>query len=466
MAIMGKARETAPRRKRIAGVIGGVVLLLVIAGGMLARSCDQETVLARIKKYGVITVLTRNNGHCYYNYQDKAMGFEYELARAFAEYLGVDLEIKTPAWQDLFEELRAGNGDFVAANITITQTRKEIVDFSTGYLKVQQHLVVHKKNRTLDSIEDLNGKTVHVRRGTSYHERLRELRDNGIDVRVRLYDDLPTEEFIRMVAEGEILATIADSNIAMLNRRYYPEVRLAFPVAEPQYLGWAVKKEAESLKKAIDSFFAEIMEEGTFARIHDRYYGNVQIFDYVDLRKYHQRLNTRLPRYEKVIKEAAGEHGFDWRLIAAMLYQESHMDPNAESYTGVRGIMQLTEVTAQEIGVEDRLDPEQAIRGGVRYLRMLHDRFENAQEPDRTYIALASYNVGYGHIRDAQKLAEEMDLNPDSWSALQEVLPMLRNPEIYQKTEHGYCRGTEPVKYVERIRTYYDILKRAAMLLT
>ncbi len=453
------------RWKRMFPALAAACVVLAVVGGFLARSCNRETALSRIKNSGVITVLTRNNGHCYYNYQDKAMGFEYDLAKAFADYLGVGLEVKTPAWQELFEELRNGGGDFVAANITITPARKELVDFSIGYLKVQQHVVVHKNNNTLDSVEDLNGKTVHVRRATSYHQRLRELREEGLDVRVRLYDDLPTEEFIRMVAEGEILATVADSNIAMLNRRYYPEVRLAFPIDEPEYLGWAVRKQDRALKKAMNRFFSEIMENGTFPRIHNRYYGNLHIFDYVDLRKYHKRLSTRLPKYEDVIKEAAQRHGFDWRLIAAMVYQESHMDPEAQSHTGVRGIMQLTGVTARELGVEDRLDPEQAIRGGVRYLKKLYDRFEEAREPDRTFIALASYNVGYGHVRDAQKLAEEMGMDPNSWSALEEVLPLLRNPEFYRETKHGYCRGTEPVRYVKRIRTYYDILKRSALIL-
>ena len=422
-----------------------------------------EPSLERIRETGEITVLTRNNGHCYYNYQDKPMGFEYDLAKAFADHLGVELEVRTTDWQDLFVDLRSGKGDFIAASLTVTPARRKLADFSDGYLTVQQRVIVHQSNYNLDEMEDLNGKTVYVRRGTSYEERLRELRERGMDIKVRLHDEVPTEEFIRMVAEKEILVTVADSNIALLNRRYYPEVKVGFPLEEPQVLGWAVRKGNTSLKEAVNGFFEQIVENGTYAKIHDKYYGNVEIYDYVDLRKYHRRIKTRLPAYRDSIQKEASRHGFDWRLIAAMVYQESHFDPDAVSHTGVRGIMQLTEVTAKEMGVKDRREPSAAISGGVRYLKKLHKRFEKAQEPDRTLIALASYNVGYGHVRDAQKLAAEMGMNPESWSALQQVLPMLRYPKYYRGTEHGYCRGTEPVRYVKRIRNYYDILKREAV---
>jgi membrane-bound lytic murein transglycosylase F len=439
--------------------LGAAVLVVTLL--LLLRTGEPS--LERIMEQGEITVLTRNNGHCYYNYQDKPMGFEHDLAKAFADHLGVELKVRTTDWQDLFDELGSGKGDFVAASLTVTPARQKLADFSDGYLTVQQRVIVHQSNYNLDEMEDLNGKTVSVRRGTSYEERLRELKDRGMDIKVRLHDEVPTEEFIRMVAEKEILVTVADSNIALLNRRYYPEVKVGFPLEEPQVLGWAVRKGNASLKEAINAFFEKIIDDGTYARIHDKYYGNVEIYDYVDLRKYHQRIKTRLPKYRGPIQKESSKHGFDWRLIAAMVYQESHFDPHAISHTGVRGIMQLTEVTAKEMGVDDRREPIQAIRGGVRYLKKLHKRFEEAQEPDRTLIALASYNVGYGHVRDAQKLAAEMGMNPGSWSALQQVLPLLRYPKYYKRTEHGYCRGTEPVRYVKRIRTYYDILKREAI---
>ncbi len=455
--IIEKIRQRPRIVWAILAVAGTGLLLLLVSFH------TDESSLERIKNRGEITVLTRNNGHCYYDYQDRPMGFEYDLARAFADYLGVELRVGVPDWRNIFEELKEGKGDFIAASLTITPARKRLADFSNGYLTVQQRVIVHQSDYNFSDMQDLNGKTVYVRRGTPYEDRLRELKGHGMDIKIRLHDELPTEDFIRMVAEKEIPVTVANSNIALLNRRYYPEVKVSFPLEEPQLLGWAVRKGNTALKEEINSFFDNIIEDGTYAKIHDQYYGNVEIFDYVDLRKYHARIKTRLPGYRATIMEAADKYGFDWRLIAAMVYQESHFDPQAMSHTGVRGIMQLTEVTANEMGVKDRLDPTQAIHGGVRYLGMLYDRLDGIQEPDRTFMALAGFNVGYGHVRDAQKLAVEMGMEPESWAAIKQVLPLLRYPKYYKQTEHGYCRGTEPVRYVKRIRTYYDILKRDAV---
>jgi len=425
--------------------------------------CAKKSALERIKEAGQITVVTRNNAHCYYIYRDEPMGFEYDLAKAFSEYLGVELKVITAHWERLFDMVNRGGGDFIAASLTITPSRGELVDFSDEYLPIQQQAIIHKNNYEIQGIEDLAGKAVHVRRATSYEERLHELKDEGLDLAIEPHTDIPTEELIRMVAEREIEVTVADSHIALLNRRYYPDVKIAFPIEEPQSLGWAVKKGEASLQHEINRFFKEIKKDGTFAKIYEKYFANVEIFDYVDLKKYQQRLTTRLPRYKDIIKEAAHMYGFDWRLIAAAIYQESHFDPRAVSYTGVRGMMQLTLKTAYDMGITDRLDPKQSIMGGAKYLRKLYDRYKDVQEPDRILIALASYNVGHGHIRDAQEIARQRDLNPNSWSSLEQVLPLLRYPKYYKKTKNGYCRGTEAVRYVNRIFSYYDILKRDAI---
>jgi membrane-bound lytic murein transglycosylase F len=240
-------------------------------------------------------------------------------------------------------------------------------------------------------------------------------------------------------------------------------VKIAFPIEEPQSLGWAVRKGETALQKEINKFFKKIKKDGTFGKAYERYYANVEIFDYVDLKKYHRRLETRLPRYEKIIKKASKTFGFDWRLIAAVVYQESHFNPRARSFTGVRGMMQLTLETAKEMGITSRLDPEQSIMGGVKYLRKLYKRYDGAKDLDRVLISLASYNVGHGHILDAQKIARQRNLDPNRWSSLEEILPLLRYPKYYKKTKNGYCRGTEAVRYVNRILTYYDILKREAI---
>lgn len=183
----------------------------------------------------------------------------------------------------------------------------------------------------------------------------------------------------------------------------------------------------------------------------------------MDIKTFHRRLQTRLPRYQKVIEKTAETFGFDWRLIAAMIYQESHFRPNARSYTGVRGLMQLTLKTARDMGIRNRLDPEKSIYGGVRYLKHLYDRHDNIEGWDRMLVTLASYNVGPGHIEDARQLAREKGLNPNKWSSLTEVLPLLSYKRYYKKARHGYCRGAEPVEYIKRILLYYDILKMQAV---
>jgi membrane-bound lytic murein transglycosylase F len=440
-----------------------LLAICIVLSIALLCPCAKKSALERIKEASQITVITRNNAHCYYIYRDEPMGFEYDLAKAFSEYLGVKLKVITAHWERLFDKVNKGEGDIIAASLTITSSRGEQVDFSDEYLTIQQQAIVHKNDYEIQEIEDLVGKTIHVRRATSYEDRLYELKGEGLDLTIEPHVDIPTEELIRMVAEKEIDVTVADSHIALLNRRYYPDVKITFPIEEPQSLGWAVKKGEASLRNEINTFFKKIKKDGTFAKIYEKYFANVEIFDYVDLKKYHQRLNSRLPKYKDIIKKAAQQYGFDWRLIAATVYQESHFNPRAKSYTGVRGMMQLTLGTAHDMGITNRLDPTQSIMGGVKYLRKLYDRFDDVREPDRVLIALASYNVGHGHIRDAQKIARQRDLNPRSWSSLEEVLPLLRYPRHYKRTKNGYCRGTEAVRYVNRILTYYDILKREAI---
>ncbi|MBW1751689.1 MAG: membrane-bound lytic murein transglycosylase MltF [Deltaproteobacteria bacterium] len=427
---------------------------------ILLCACSEKNALERIKETGAITVLTRNNAHSYYIYRDTPMGFEYDLAKAFAEYMGVQLKIVTPRWDGLIKSLNSGKGDFIAASMTITPSRENLVDFSVSYLDIQQHVIVHKSNYQVKKIDDLAGKTVHVRQGTSYEERLRELKKQGLDLNIKLHDDTPTEELISMVAEREIDITIADSNVALLNRRYYPDVRMLFAISEPQPIGWAVKKGEKALLDQINRFFEKMKQERRLARIYKKYYSAVEVFDYVDLKKYHHRLQTRLPKYEGIIKQVSKAHGFDWRFITAVIYQESHFDPRARSSTGVRGLMQLTLTTAKEMGIQNRLDPAQSISGGVKYLKKLYDRYENIPGFDRLLFTLASYNVGHGHVLDARKIARKKSLDPQRWSSLEQTLPLLRHRKYYKKTTYGYCRGTEPVRFVHRVLTYYDILKR------
>ena len=439
---------------------GIIVSLLLILSSLCTSVGGEDGSLNRIRKTKRITVITRNNAHCYYVYREEHMGFEYDLAKTFAGHLGVDLEVKIFPWADMIKALNEGKGDFIAASKTITPSRTKLVDFSDEYLSVQQRVVVHEDNHSINDVVGLNGKTVHVRRATSYAERLSELQEQGLEFIVELHDDLPTEELIRRAADKRIEVTVADSNIAQLNRRYYPNTKIGIPIADPQYLGWAVKKGNRALLEDINAFFAKIKADGTFAEIYRSYYSNVQIFDRFDLKKFHQRITTRLPKYKSIIKKAAKKHGFDWRLIAAMIYQESHFDPRATSHRGVRGLMQLTKATAQEMGIANRLDPQQSIMAGVKYLRTLYRRYGKAGDSDRLLIALASYNVGPRHIASAQSIARKKGLDPHKWPSLEKTLPLLCYEKYIKASKHGYCRGSEPVRYVNRILTYFDILRR------
>ena len=417
--------------------------------------------LHKIIKAGQITVITRNTPHCYYLYRDEPMGFEYELASEFADYLGVTLKVNiAESWEGMIPELYGGAGALIAAGMAITPKRKKQVTFSDGYMDIQQHLIAHRNNTKIKSLEELSGKTIHVRRATAYQERLEELQAQGVALSIELHNEMPTEELIQQVAEGEIALTVADSNIALLNRRHYPAAIMAYPIGDQQYLGWAVHPKARHLRDKINSFFAAIKKNGRFDEIYDKYYGDIASFDYVDLKAFHRNIKDRLSRYSPFIKAAAKEHGFDWRLIAAQIYQESHLNPRAKSRAGARGLMQILPSTAGSLDINDIYNPVENINGGVRYLKRLYDRFDDADDTNRLLIALAAYNVGHGHVEDARNLALQKNLDPNAWESLAQTLPLLRYRKYYKDAKYGYCRGTEPVRYIKQIMVYYDILKR------
>ncbi|MBN1843033.1 MAG: membrane-bound lytic murein transglycosylase MltF [Deltaproteobacteria bacterium] len=437
---------------------------LLLVGPLFSAACSRDMALEEIRKSGTVTMVTRNNAHCYYSYRDQNMGFEYDLAKAFADFLGVDLKVKVAeSWNQILPLLSNGSVDFVAAGMTKIPSRERVADFAKGYLPVQQMVVIHKKNTGIKNIGDLEGLTIHVRAGTSYEERLVALKRKGLDVTITAHDNVPTEDLVEAVAQRKIEVTIADSNVALMNRRYYPDIRIAFPIEKQQSLGWAVKKGERSLLDKINEFLETIERDGTYKDIYNRYYAYLERFDHLNVKKFQERIKTRLPRYEKTIKKAAETYGFDWRFIAALIYQESQFRPWAKSFSGVRGLMQLTLPTAKELGIKNRLDPYQSIMGGTRYLKKLYDLFDETPDPDRSLIAVAAYNVGRGHVMDARRIASGMRLDPNKWSSLEETLPLLRQRKYYKKSKYGYCRGAEPVFQVRRVVTYYDILKRQAI---
>jgi len=424
------------------------------------RQAPGSITLDDIFNHGELTVITRNNVHSYYIYRDQAMGFEYDLAHAFADSLGVRLNLITAdQWENMIPSLSQGKGAIIAASMTITPARQKQVTFSDPYMEVRQYIICHRNNLSINDAKDLAGKTVHVRRGTSYQDRLEAIKAQGIDVNIQLHDDIPTQELIRQVAQRDIEVTIADSNIALLNRRYFPNIILAGPISEKQYLGWAVNHNSHQLLERINTFFKKIKTNGKYTEIYNRYYADLDFFDHFDLRTYHRRIKTRLPLYEPIIRKAAKKHGLDWRLIAAQIYQESHFNPGAESHAGAFGLMQLTHTTADSLNVDNIMNPQENIDAGVRHLKNLYDYYDESKDPERLYLALAAYNIGQGHILDARNLARNMNLDPNRWASIAKTLPLLRFKKYYKNAKHGYCLGTEAVEYVRQIMIYYDILK-------
>ncbi|HCY87213.1 MAG TPA: membrane-bound lytic murein transglycosylase MltF [Desulfobacteraceae bacterium] len=440
---------------------GLVVLTMLIHTQRLGHGLNT---VERIQQAGKLRLITDNAINTYYYYEGRPTGFEYDLAQAFADYLNVELDIVEPGWNNMFTYLAEKKGDFIAAGLAITRERLEHADFSIPYMTIQQRIVHHNLVFGPKNIEDMVFRTFHVRRGTSYHSRLAEIKQDGIDLEYVLHDNIPTEELISMVHNRQIKFTIADSNIALLNKRYFPDIQIGIPVQERESLAWAVRKNDAEMLKEINRFLLHANETGILQKITEKYYDNTRDFGVYELKKFHQRVKSRLPKYQDVIMEESAKYGFDWRLVAAVVYQESHFNPNATSFTNVRGLMQVTHATAKEMGIKDRLNPKESVRAGIKYLDLMHQRFNHIEdEYQRLLFALASYNIGYGHVKDALRIAKEQGLDPHTWQTLKTTLPLLSKPEYYKKTKYGYARGWEPVHYVERILTFFDILKQKTL---
>ncbi|MDX5333414.1 MAG: membrane-bound lytic murein transglycosylase MltF, partial [Gammaproteobacteria bacterium] len=327
--------------------------------------------------------------------------------------------------------------------------------------QIQQQVVCHRQGFVPDNIDELAQASLMVIGESSYVERLEELKQDYPDLAWKVTNRYSTEEIFQRVADGKLDCTVADSNIVMINRRYLPELIVPFAISEEQPLAWVLPEGAEALGDYLEEWFGTIEADGTLARAYHRSYGHIDTFDYVDLRAFKRRLEDRLPTYRRLFEEAAAAHDIPWTILAAQAYQESHWEPAARSPTGVRGIMMLTLVTAEEVGVENRLDPEQSIAGGARYLADLMQRLpEEIPERDRIWFALMAYNVGMGHLYDARSLARRLGKDPNSLVEMKEVLPLLSRKEYYTTLRYGYARGTEPVRYIDRIRDFVDILER------
>ncbi|HEY1027703.1 MAG TPA: membrane-bound lytic murein transglycosylase MltF [Pseudomonas sp.] len=439
--------------------------LLAIGTLLMLAGCGEDpkpSVLEQVKAEGELRVVTRNSPATYFQDRNGATGFEYELAKRFATDLGLELKIETADNLDsLFASLDRANGPVLAAaGLVDTPQRQRQARFSIPYLEVTPQIIYRQGEPRPTKAEDLVGKRILVLAGSSHAEQLAALKLELPELQFEVSDAVEVVDLLRMVDEGQIDLTLVDSNELAMNQVYFPNVRVGFDLGETNHMRWAVAAgEDDSLLLEIDAFLKRSEANGTLQRLKERYYGHVDVLGYVGAYTFAQHLQQRLPRYEKMFRQAGHSHQVDWRLLAAMGYQESLWQPNATSKTGVRGLMMLTQRTAQSVGVSNRLDPRQSIEGGARYFIQVHQQLpESIAEPDRTWFALAAYNVGGGHLEDARKLTEAEGLDPNKWADVQKILPRLAQKQWYSKTRYGYARGGEPVHFVRNIRRYYDIL--------
>lgn len=434
-------------------------LLLLLSG------CGVETpptTLERVKAAGELRVVTRNSPATYFEDRNGETGFEYELVKRFAESLGVELKIETADnLNDLFLRLQSKDGPVLsAAGLVASPGRDASAEFSHAYLEVTPQVIYRHGMPRPRSPKDLLGKRIVVLKGSSHAEQLATLKLQYPQLTWEESDAEEVVDLLRMVDEGEIDLTLADSNELAMNQVYFPKVRVAFDLGDSTSVSWAVAPgEDHSLLDEVNKFLDTAKENGTLQRLKERYYGHVDVLGYVGAYTFARHLQERLPRYEQSFQQSAKKETLDWRLLAAMGYQESLWQPDATSKTGVRGLMMLTQNTAQAMGVVNRLDAKQSIRGGAKYIAKIKQELpDSILDPDRTWFALAAYNIGGAHLIDARKLAKAEGLNPDKWLDVKKMLPRLSQKKWYSKTRYGYARGGETVHFVQNIRRYYDIL--------
>ncbi|SMF57949.1 membrane-bound lytic murein transglycosylase F [Alteromonadaceae bacterium Bs31] len=434
---------------------------MLVALASALESSRIPTVLESIQNSGKLVVISRNGPTTYYEGPSGTTGFEYQIARKFAKFLGVKLEVReTENLGVMLDDVGTDKGHLAAAGLTVTEKRKQKVLFGEPYLQVTQQVVYRQSLQRPQSIEELQNKNIIVIGNSSHAERLRELKKTYPELRWQERHDVEMLDLIELVHDGVIDYTIVDSNAFQINSNLFPEAQVAFDISEPQELAWAfpIQKD-KSLYLQAEKFFKKIKQEGVIEDTLETYYGHLGEIDYSGAILFAHRLESRLPKWQDLLHAAAEEYELDWQLLAALSYQESHWNPKAKSPTGVRGFMMLTRDTAKFVGIKNRLDAEQSIQGGAKYFKSIYSRIpERIADPDRTWLAMAAYNVGLGHLEDARILTAQQGGDPDRWTDVREALPLLAKRKYYKQTKHGYARGWEPVEYVRNIRNFRTII--------
>ncbi|WP_121495435.1 membrane-bound lytic murein transglycosylase MltF [Teredinibacter purpureus] len=439
------------------------MLLLAVTVSLCSSLVSSRipTTLEKIKATGKLVVISRNGPTTYYEGPNGFTGFEYNIAKKFAQHLGVTLEIReTENLGVMLNTIGTEAGAFAAAGLTVTEKRKQKVKFSEPYLQITQQVVYHQGESRPATIADLENKNILVIANSSHAEKLRELKKEYPSLQWNERHDVEMLDLMEMVHDGSIDFTIVDSNAFKINTNLYPDAQIAFNLSESQDLAWAFPSHKDdSLFLEAQKFFRSIKQNGAIDDALETYYGHLGEINYGGAVLFANRMETRLPKWEKLLREAADKYELDWQLLAAVSYQESHWNPKAKSPTGVRGFMMLTRDTADFVGIKNRTDPKQSIFGGAKYFKSIYNRIpERITNPDRSWLTMAAYNVGLGHLEDARILTAQRGGDPDKWTDVREALPLLAKRKFYKQTKHGYARGWEPVDYVRNIRNFQTII--------
>jgi membrane-bound lytic murein transglycosylase F len=454
-----KPAKTGGRRRDIRSRFG--VPAIIVMSLMIGTCSRMPGTFEQIRLLGTLKVATRNSPMAYYEGASGPEGPEYELADGFARRLGVKLELRVAAsGAAALEDVLRNRAHIAAAGIYAGEPRHEQALFGPVYQHIDQHIVYRVQDPLPESPQDLIGKRIIVIQNSTHAASLARLKKDLPGLRWTPVDDADQLELFARVASGAADVTIADSTEFTLGRRFYPELRPAFKLAETEAIAWALAPRSTDLLPLVEGHFNELKAIGRLAEILTRHERSLSRFRQVDAPAFVSAVRERLPAYQAWFQEASAETGFDWRLLAAIGYQESRWDEAAVSPTGVRGLMMLTAETAQRVKVTDRADPHSSILGGARYLALMKKTIpERIPEPDRTWLTLAAYNIGYGHLEDARVLAEGAGRDPDSWEVVRETLPLLAQERWFMQTRRGYARGWEPVGFVRNVQTYLEILE-------
>ena len=438
-------------------------LLIYIAVAALLGTCSSSpALLDQILSTGEFRVVTRDTPSSYVIDVNGPSGPEFDLVQAFADELGVALIIESVgSVSEIVPRLVSGRAHMAAAGLSITRSRQQFLNFSYPYESVDMQLIYKVGTGKPRSIEDLAGRSIEVLAGSSHSDMMEALGEIYPEIDWTVNADAETADLLAKVASEELEFTVADSSDFNILRNFYPDLRVALELELGDPLAWAFTKESgNSLLARADDFLIAADRRGLLAQVHDRYYGHTKKFDYVGTRNFIRHYESRLPRYRDMFEQAGADWSVDWRLLAAIGYQESHWRSQAVSPTGVRGIMMLTRDTADYLGIDDRVDPKNSIFGGAQfYARQMQRIADTVGEPDRSWMALAAYNVGFNHVKDARLIVNLQNGNPDTWLDISKALPLLSQRKWYSQLPYGYARGWEPVLYVNNIRSYYNILK-------